>query len=278
MADTLILALLFFVVLLFLYYASGDVNDNESDNKEFEIDDLALHEKYKIKFSGRLSAKASQNLERVLSLLPEKVLTSAESLNIDRHFERYQPDNIGQCSYRDRKIDIHPNYIMYALIHEFAHARTFKVICDDIMANKMIEAAYKIFCEKISPPKRKSFLEEWMEIAGQVYIGEEYASVYPFKLFFPLNGCLTPRSKSNGLEDIAEFVNEVYCVAYDLPDAKIKRKIIAGKCRKSPVYVKKLNLLYQNGFFSEYVYKKVIGYFDAQPRASFLLLTIKLQI
>ena len=140
MADTLILALLFFVVLLFLYYASGDVNDNESDNKEFEIDDLALHEKYKIKFSGRLSAKASQNLERVLSLLPEKVLTSAESLNIDRHFERYQPDNIGQCSYRDRKIDIHPNYIMYALIHEFAHARTFKVICDDIMANKMIEA------------------------------------------------------------------------------------------------------------------------------------------
>ncbi len=104
----------------------------------------------------------------------------------------------------------------------------------------------------------EGFTAKWINLAGDVYVGvDNYGEQPPSE--YPRRGLLTPYASSNNREDLAEWVENVYCFLTDRNSAIAALKE-NGDFHKDARYAKKLQLLNQYGFLNDEDYRKVLDF------------------
>lgn len=135
------------------------------------------------------------------------------------HFEG-KPNLIGDCHF-DGEICFNEMYLDYYVVwHEVAHAY-----------NYTLPGAFK---------------NEWLKTAGDVY------AAYPENEKFPQKGLLTWYGGTDWMEDVAEWIAEIYYYIAGASDHYL-RKIDVSDRR----YLRKLDLLLKWGFISKEDYNHI---------------------
>lgn len=218
-----VLAIFLFIVLVFL----------SLDSKKTSKGDL------KLVIDGKVSLTETAQIWKGLNYMPATMQKSVRKIviRLEKDYFVYEHNNKQYTAagfYEgDGEISILREELTWKIIwHEVAHAYVYMFL------------------------NRKKFLSEWGKIAGDVYDpnDEDYIDKPMYA------GMVSAYSRRNAGEDAAEWVQE--CYAYLYYDDKDKSSLTTNKYLKvDPRYRKKLNYLYQHGFFSKEDYKKLLPLF-----------------
>lgn len=192
---------------------------------------------YDFKLYGQFTQQEINELHVLVNIFPKPVINSIKFIaKVDA--SHFKDNDAGHC-WQDGRICIRNNYVNDPNVvwHEIAHAHTWHVI------------SYNT----------NNFEKEWKEVAGDnVYRGKK-----DINWEYPRDGLVTGYSRSNWMEDSAEFVTEFYKIIYNYKSAfKFLSKEDWGKDNR---YQAKTDLLYKYGFVSKNDYNTFNKIFKASP-------------
>lgn len=213
-------------VLLFFLLLTGCAS-LESTKHTSRYSTLRIGDK-DIFISGEISSEKLTLVEKMLNFLNPSVLKSVNYINFHKEGARhFQNEQAAHCN-RDTIClgELHGGSLVW---HEAAHAYIHSL--------------------------GDGFLKEWKEIAGDIYIGNEYEKFNNAFTKGIILGVVSAYGLMDAREDIAEWTEEVYKFVYPgMMSVFVNKDKID---RTDPRFKKKLELLYQKGFFNKDFYEKI---------------------
>lgn len=195
---------------------------------------------YSFTVRGHVTEDQVKTLDYIFGRLPPAMVASVREVAVQPP-EHFKGDEVAHFNGCGPIICFQPDNVNSPGVvwHETAHAYQYRL---DLESENGLS----------------DFTIKWRKTAGDVYDGGgdhkkgNYAE-------YPKLGLLDPYARTNGFEDVAMWVENVYCFLTDRHSAIVALKE-NGDFHQDARYAKKLQLLNQYGFLNDEDYRKVLDF------------------